>query len=335
MAQVNDINWGPERVPTARLKWCAMGPFCPVRLVALLGGGALGRTAVLRRPKGIVTLTVIGGAREREFAASTLVPVLLECVRVLEVLAKPRPVHVTYCSACPARVAPPRAGDVLSSEHINGGVCMGTEQGVLVFRRQDAEKVLIHELLHLYGVDASLRTLSAAVEAHVVRPCTGLWGHRNGSLPVHLSEAYTDAIACLVFCGDSCRAQAVAVSRAARVLTHFNMGKVPFKEATHVFSYYIVKAALLVHHRSFVSMLNSFDTTLMPTVAEVPRVVGFMGACLRSSSFRRAVTGCIDVAMQTPLLAKAVRSHTQSVMDLSMTDGRKGRIRFSEVGVLI
>lgn len=323
------VTWGPERDPSARLRWCAAGPFCPTRLITLLAGPAIGSTAILSKPANpsypMVTLTVVGGgARERGFAESVLIPTLMECVRVLATaVGGLGAVRVTYCNACPARELPARRGTIITSEHVNGGICTGPRDGVLVFRRQDAAKVLIHELLHLFGVDAPLQGLSPRVEARIARPSPGLWGEVIGSVPLHLSEAYTDTLACLVFCGDPDRAKTCAMERACRVLRHFDMGRKPFLEATHVFSYYIVKAAMLLHAEAFVGIIHGFTSPLVPRASvEVTRVVEFMGACVRSSTFRDAITrGCLRL--------------TPSGNSLSMTDGLLGRIRFCEVGVLI
>lgn len=293
-------------------------------------GKTIGISTILQTPTAThthpVTITVIGGGhRDRLFAQRHLVPVVLECVRVLQVISGARPVHVTYCNACPARVLPMKQATTLTSENVNGGVCMGTWMGVLVFRRQDAVKVLIHELLHLFGVDEALRSLSPQVEAKIIRPCRGLWGERKGTLPIHLSEAYTDAIACLIFCGDHLRARACAVDRAARILIHFGAGRVSFREDTHVFSYYVVKAAMLTHAPEFVSLLHTFKMQLVPNESEVPSILNFMDRTLRSTAFHNSLHNRMRELQMSGAFDK----------DLSMTDGQRGWIRFSEVGVLI
>lgn len=304
----------------------------------LLKSSAPGTTAYLECfLKGIrVTLTVVGGGtRERAFATKVLVPILVQCVTQLgSMVGQIQQVHVTYCNACPARVLPNVKGTVITSENVNGGICAGVVDGVLVFRRQDAAKVLIHELLHLYGVDAPLRGLSHEVAAHVARPVRGMWGRLVGSLPTHLSEAYTDALACLVFCGDNTRAKACAVAGAGRVLAHFGAGRAPFLEETHVFAYYVIKAAMLVHADAFVTLLRTLKTPLVPSSpAEVTRLVEFMDVSLRSRPFRAAMLeGMASAQMSSPALDSIASSSETSI---SMTDGLPGRIQFSQLGVLI
>lgn len=295
------VVWGPERDVSARSRWCTNPVFCPTKLVSFLKSGAMGRTCVMTRE---VTLTVIGPATQRMFAEARLMPVILECVRSLAV--DKRPVHVTYCDACGDRLLPARHADTISAEHVNGGMCMGTSMGVLVFRRQDAEKVLVHELLHLYDVDTPLRGLAPEVQAHISRPLPGMWGNVTLST-VSLAEAYTDAVACTVFCGLG-RARPHALQAAARVLSHFGMGRRPFSETTHAFSYYIVKAAMLNDGEGFLSLVRSNGLTPKDT----QRVVMFVETGLRSLAFR----GATKAAARTPS------------MGMGMTDGAPGSVTF-------
>lgn len=163
---------------------------------------------------------------------------------------------------------------------------MGHDMGVLVFRRQDAQKVLVHELLHLFEIDALLRGLPRELEERVVRNRRGLWSWRlpaEGSA-LALNEAYTDALACFIFCdGDLARARAHAVSKAARVLAHFRWGALPFQETTHAFAYYVVKAAMLVSLDARALM------RLMTGGASPEIVVSQMEKSLRSPKFRASL----------------------------------------------
>lgn len=322
--------WGPERDLSARTRWCTGSPYCPANLVKLLASNAVGRTLVIQFPKAIgvdplVTLTVIGGGNlERAFARDILVPVLVECVRVLAQLKHTSmPVHVSYCNACGQRLLPVKQGAVLSSEHVNGGMAMGPNMGVLVFRREDAAKVLVHELLHLYGIDAPLRNIPSAIEACVVQPRPGMWGLVQGSLPVGLSEAYTDAIACMVFCGNVQRATEHAVHTASKVLAHFRYGLSPFVAETHAFSYYVVKAAMLTNASTFLKLLSKQRDGLTPDGHL--QVVCFMEKALRSVAFRSAVKAAGG---------EGGKRHAQD-RHIRMTDGGHGQASFSEIGVLI
>ena len=51
----------------------------------------------------------------------------------------------------------PSKGQPLKPEHINGGYCMACDPGtVVIYRREDATRVLIHELLHGFCTDKPL-----------------------------------------------------------------------------------------------------------------------------------------------------------------------------------
>lgn len=326
--------WGPERSFSARTKWCADSPFCPTGLKRLLASKAQGKTVeltgVLPMMRNVITITVIGGgSKERLFAEFKLVPILLKCVRVLAYkCASSTPVHVTYCNACGDRILPTSKGAVITSEHVNGGVSMGHVMGVMVFRRQDAEKVLIHELLHLFDVDKSLLGLSPSIEARTARPIDGLWTTLSGSsqvIRIGLNEAYTDAISCIIFCGDISRARAHAVEVAAKVLSHFECGDIPFAETTHVFAYYIVKAAMLVNADEFIALLTSQVNGI--TVDNPTMMVRFMDKSLHSPAFQSAV----KQAMRNRGVPGVGRSADQGRIE--MTDGGPCMTQFSKIGV--
>lgn len=271
--------------------------------------------------KGDTSMTVLGDAKDRRYAVEALMPVILESVRVLSSLRGSRPVHVTYCNACGDRMLPVIRGEVLTKENVNGGVCMdtGTTRVVLVFRRQDAPKVMVHELLHLFDIDRSLHRMPAAVENQVARPRVGMWAAMGRlNTRVALGEAYTDAIACIVSSGRE-RAIRHGVRVARRVMDHFANGGRPFLEQTHVFSYYVVKAAMLVHCDGFIKFLKNQRDGLTPDSGL--SVARFMDGCLRSRRFQKA-------------MSEETKKRDMS-RGLEMTDGAASVTSFAAIGVLI
>lgn len=273
--------WGRERDVSARRQWCSHGhKYCPNALVTFLQKKHLcGKTMCVQDT---VTLTVLGTTVDRKYATNRLVPVLRSTMRVLAVTgASVSQVHVTYCNACGPRELPAHAGSIITSESVNGGMSMGSSMGVLIFREEDAQKVLVHELIHLYGVDTYLRRLPSHVEAHVARARKGFWGSVISS-GVALNEAYTEAIASILHHDDIARARHQAVSVAKKILAHFGWGAQPFRESTHVFSYYIVKAAMLVNSKALVEIMKNGK-------ASQHEMVKFMDASLRSRRFRNAI----------------------------------------------
>lgn len=279
------VIWDAERNVLARSIWCnGNSTLCPTRLSQFMRSRVEGKTMTMMDES--VTLTVLGSRAEREFACRTLKPVLIETVQALtkSMRRRPKVVHVTYCDVCGDRILPDRAGSLITSEHVNGGISMGDTMGVLVFRRQDAVKVMIHELLHMFEVDKALQRLTDADEQHVIRARQGLWQTRQGMLGtrVALSEAYTDAIACIMFSGSVLRARRHAIHAAKVMLAYFGWGSMPFKESTHAFSYYVVKAAMLVHSEELIMLVRS-QTDGVPM--DVKDVVRFMERSLRSTRF--------------------------------------------------
>lgn len=143
--------------------------------------------------------------------------------------------EITYLDLPWRRRLPRKLGQPLGAIHVNGGITMyprweGQPVRVLVWRREDAPKVLLHELLHVHGVGSTL---------------TDIQGQGSGWRPA-LAEAYVDALACFLWAvsaeGPGIQAQAQAIRRGAALVAAW-----PSRidsEKTHAFAYYIVKAAL-------------------------------------------------------------------------------------------
>lgn len=306
--------WRGERDHASRMRWCQPPTYCPKKLTAFLKSTVQGSTAFLHRDvtsESAITLTVLGGAQERLFAQNTLSPIIVRLVKHLKRSGMSTQVHVTYCNACDARFLPSVRGARLTSDHVNGGMCMGEDMGILVFRKQDAVKVLVHELLHLFNKDSPMRNLPKHIESTVVRSCKGLWRDRKGGVPVGLNEAYTDAIACLMFCGDVDRARTHAVHMATKVLAHFRFGELPFLESTHAFSYYVVKAAILVRAGDFIRLITDRTFPLDPSV-----MLMFMDDCLHSEEFKTYIQ----------IESSHVSISRSKNMGIEMTDGKPNKI---------
>lgn len=186
--------------------------------------------------------------RAARAGAAELTSVLATAVQVLGALTSLRrsPRHITVHALChPAK----RCSDPtqpLGPEHINGGVQMQGPSGqplIFVFRTEEMAKVAIHELVHALNVFPS--TYPARLDAEV----------RPGSSGLALGEALVDALACYVdarlrsrdhrrFVENLAKLRRHVVAKAATVSAHLK--RFP-EERTHAFSYYVAKAALLVH----------------------------------------------------------------------------------------
>lgn len=178
---------------------------------------------------------------------------------------------------CPQkRRFPPVRGQRLGVENVNGGVTTysnNPEERTVVFvtREEEAQRVLLHELLHLYGVD---RAISTSTRMRVFEETLALrCGIKSEGTRLGTGEAVVDALACwLHACWHASRASrgegtdtakaaahlAMTLTQdhiqqtATRVLRHYGRasafadreGGATIDEGTHVFSYYIIKAAL-------------------------------------------------------------------------------------------
>jgi hypothetical protein len=181
-------------------------------------------------------------------------------------------VHAVYVGCSCRRKLPTTPGEPLDKEHVNGGVTSfhpdGTPESIIVFRREDACKVLVHELLHFFGVGYELRQrLSGSqAESRILRAfgveCYG--PDRGGVGHAALDEGLVDYLACQLEAAWRCvydghelgRALTDVydhtVCRAARTLVHHLVttdadGAVHMPERSHAFAYYIVKAALFMN----------------------------------------------------------------------------------------
>lgn len=129
---------------------------------------------------------------------SPLARVAARMLRGAPASAVPRTLLVAYVDLdVPKRL--PRRSARLTPRHINSGVTLrrGTECAtVLVFRRQQRVKVLVHELLHALGLAAGEATL--ACEAKVEGAALALTGERPTFAPRRVlarDHAGTNAVA--------------------------------------------------------------------------------------------------------------------------------------------
>ena len=163
-------------------------------------------------------------------------------------------VRIAFIACALPRTLPRTRGEPLAPVHVNGGVTYSGPKGpqIAVFRKEDACKVMVHELLHLYGFDAALLSRQHAVEPALMRRY-GIVESVAGRFG--LNECLTDLAACKLHAAWR-SAKAVDVkfhldAVAMRLLIHSQrlkgLGKGwggGYRERTHAFCYYVCKAAL-------------------------------------------------------------------------------------------
>ena len=201
----------------------------------------------------------------RGYVTSEMIPMIMSTVALLSSpsvrMFSPKGVcDIVYADIdFEDRCLPEAPGAAVLPKHINGGVTFfhGPTARILVYRREDACKVMIHELLHLHGIDEKLR--GSYEEELSLRKRYGVSvapGTTNVSLG--LGEAYTEAMACYLHAiwlhhargrptntlSSSIDAARANCERIAQVtIAHFG-NSLAFLEATHCFAYVACRASL-------------------------------------------------------------------------------------------
>lgn len=163
-----------------------------------------------------------------------------------------------------------KSTNILGPEHVNSGyTSLGGIQGnhIAIFRIEEAEKVLVHELIHLWNYDRKLLDETTATQVEESLPY-----YIKSAYGIRVIESITETIATLLyteFCimydkpthlklaGGMALQKKHSINQAAKVLsmqgfTCLNDLKTrQFEENSHVFSYYVIKAALLYNWRCF------------------------------------------------------------------------------------
>lgn len=169
----------------------------------------------------------------------------------------------------------PGNNEDLTPYHVNGGITMsgGISADVVVYRKEEIVKVLTHELIHAFGLDAKF--ISPEDEAFV----NDYFGITCKSATIN--ESFTDALACYIntvihtylsyrdtfskqFDKNFASERRHITSQACKVLVHngyykkngvlMNNNKVC--EKTHVTSYYVLKAVVYTDISEFLAMLT-------------------------------------------------------------------------------
>jgi hypothetical protein len=135
----------------------------------------------------------------------------------------------------------------------------------VIYRREEMHKVIVHELMHIWGIDCG----SSVPKDSVIQTFFNIVCDMNG---LRLGEAYNDALACLylitlriyfkrgiddfyrVWTHELKRGQKWTASVAGNVIRFYKNKS--WHEKTHVFSYYVGKAIIFMHLEQFDDWLN-------------------------------------------------------------------------------
>lgn len=219
----------------------------------------------------------------------------------------PSDVHIGCVFSARKRILPYHKGAVLTPLHVNGGVTWAAMNMILVYREEEWEKVLLHELLHYFGFDYFPQGLME-VDSQIAKQFSIEASTPRG---LGLNEAYIEAltsiiyVAYIVLCGRS-RSSAFTtfkslwrsamrftqnhyIKQIVKLQTHY--GKLAWRESTHVFSYYVCKACLLHNLDAFLKWLRQLGPRIcmkqdLKTIASYEH---FLYNCLQNSRFWKSV----------------------------------------------
>jgi|UniRef100_A0A6C0BEZ3 hypothetical protein len=170
----------------------------------------------------------------------------------------------------------PSESTLLTPFNVNTGVTINGKT-ILVYRKEEVIKVLIHELIHFFGID------HMHVSQDKEHELQHLFSLQNR---VYLTESYTDFLACTSntmlysvlsstgkllsfksfirsFNSNLKRERLYILEQASRVLHHQNYCygvKHNYSEKTHVIAYYIIKAVMFSNWKKYIEMYNEHMT---------------------------------------------------------------------------
>ncbi len=133
-----------------------------------------------------------------------------------------------------------QANEWPTAAHVNGGWTIPNTSTIFIYRQEEWDRVVFHELIHALGWDWRMPETPLA--------CWGFSTHSE--VFPHLFEAWTELLAEWMWVSwhaeefkaweAQCRWQR---HQAAQVLARWPQGT-PWKEDTNIFAYYVLKAAL-------------------------------------------------------------------------------------------
>lgn len=200
------------------------------------------------------------------------------------------------------KLFPADTGKELNEDNVNSGMTLfnAGERMIVIYRKEELFKVLLHELIHLYGLDFYHyspevdKYMMEKHKIHVQEP------HKNKANPLALYESYTETLACyghlianILFTQQISNGEEldVAIQKAAtKEASHYMlqaskiMKFTHMKEDSHCFSYYFVKAALFRNIATFVTFVNSVGF-MLDTIEKQQRFLSFVKSVTDDPTF--------------------------------------------------
>ena len=135
-----------------------------------------------------------------------------------------------------------RADEFPNRKNVNGGYTYIGSQNIIVYRKEEWDRVVLHEAIHALGWDLKIMPESPL-------RCWGL--DSNARLMPTLFEAWTELYAEWLWCGWHNKSWATQIKwsthQALQIYARYLRSKKSWNENTNVYAYYILKAALAPH----------------------------------------------------------------------------------------
>lgn len=156
---------------------------------------------------------------------------------------------------------------ILNSENVNTGFCYGCSENntIILYREEEFLKVLLHELLHTFGIDKDLHTLNANFLNEIISFNTNIINN------LKLYESYVEVTCLIIYtCYISYKMDNIhykniynilykyqlihSFFQTNKILKYYNFNindifykgnRINYNEDTNVFCYYILKSYLL------------------------------------------------------------------------------------------
>ena len=205
----------------------------------------------------------------------------LLCYILQRISKSERLLKITLVDYLGEKKLPSKPGKVLSSKHVNSGLTTfyksENRADVLVYRREEMCKVLIHELLHAHDIDS--KYISSSSESNI----SSLFCLDR----LNINEAFTDAFACILNVilytffekGDMSRLNMnmrreidFIKSQAHKVISYTGYTGIcvrPIKEETSVMSYYVVKSVILSNLDEYVRFILKHNLQFRDSVVMI------------------------------------------------------------------
>jgi hypothetical protein len=204
---------------------------------------------------------------------------------------------------------------VIDRQHVNTAFTTSCRPkiDIHIFRYEEWFKVFLHESFHCFGLDFSeMDRITGNIESQMIKPHFGL----NPKLDIRMYETYSETwaniIHILFFSFFSCKTkswdnvfrlfekslkneQLFAIFQCCKVLLHnglsyrdlCNRGMGAYNENSNVFSYYILKSALLFHVDEFIEWCGHYHTSGVLSFQKTPAHVQRFGRLLIDMSCRK------------------------------------------------